>query len=319
MNKEIVSIIIPVYNVEKYIENCIESIVNQTYKNIEIILVDDGSTDKSGSICDKFSKIDNRISVIHKTNGGLSSARNNGLKVCNGKYVTFIDSDDWIKKDFVETMLSIAINSSADLVISGLISKTNYDFIDDNNNNDYKEINRIQAIECCLYGEKGIDVSACGKLYSKKLFENIVFPEKKLYEDFLIFDEIINASNKIMLTSYCGYFYLQRQGSIMNSSYNDSRYILISKSEELIKKYKNTLFNATVYRYVVNNYLFLKMVLNDKKHLNELNMFRQNILRYKNNILSNSRVPFKMKIATILLALNINLYIFFRKIGKRRG
>ena len=98
MNEELISIIVPVYNVEEYLKECIDSIINQTYKRIEIILVDDGSTDKSGKICDDYAKIDKRIKVVHKENGGLSDARNVGISVSSGKYIAFVDSDDWVEK-----------------------------------------------------------------------------------------------------------------------------------------------------------------------------------------------------------------------------
>ena len=100
---DLITVIIPVYNVEKYLKECLESIINQTYKNLEIILIDDGSTDASGEICDEYSKRDNRIRVVHKANGGLSSARNLGLDIANGEYVTFIDSDDYIDLEFMKT------------------------------------------------------------------------------------------------------------------------------------------------------------------------------------------------------------------------
>ena len=101
MNEELISIIVPVYNVEEYLKECIDSIINQTYKRIEIILVDDGSTDKSGKICDDYAKIDKRIKVVHKENGGLSDARNVGISVSSGKYIAFVDSDDWVEKNYV--------------------------------------------------------------------------------------------------------------------------------------------------------------------------------------------------------------------------
>ena len=113
----LVSIIVPVYNVEKYLERCLDSLINQTLKDIEIILVDDGSTDDSGNICDKYAKKDKRIKVIHKENGGLSDARNIGLSIANGRYLQFVDSDDFIHKQMIEILYNTIINNNADISI----------------------------------------------------------------------------------------------------------------------------------------------------------------------------------------------------------
>lgn len=122
-----ISIIVPIYNVEKYLPKCIESIINQTYTDLEILLIDDGSTDNSGLICDKYASIDNRIRVIHKKNGGLSDARNVGLDICKGKYISFIDSDDYIELTMYEKMIKIMINQKVDIV------SCNYNHIYNNN------------------------------------------------------------------------------------------------------------------------------------------------------------------------------------------
>ena len=117
--KKLISIVLPIYNVENYIEKCMESVLNQTYKNIEIILVDDGSPDNCPIICDQYVKEDNRVKVVHKENGGLSDARNAGIKVANGDYITFIDSDDYVDKDYVEFLYNTIEETDADIAIGG--------------------------------------------------------------------------------------------------------------------------------------------------------------------------------------------------------
>ena len=116
----LVSVIVPVFNVEKFLEKCVSSITNQTYKNLEILLVDDGSTDNSGTICDNFSKNDNRLKVFHKKNGGLSDARNYGIERATGSYIMFIDSDDWIENDTIELLLDKTIEEKSDIVVFGI-------------------------------------------------------------------------------------------------------------------------------------------------------------------------------------------------------
>lgn len=119
--KELISVIVPIYRVEKYLEPCIESIINQTYKNLEIILVDDGSDDNCGEICDKYAKIDARIKVIHKKNAGLNNARKSGIKIASGKYIGYVDGDDWIEPDMYETLLRNAVKYNVDVVETGVI------------------------------------------------------------------------------------------------------------------------------------------------------------------------------------------------------
>ena len=121
MKKEKVSVIIPIYNVEKYLEKCLNTIINQTYKNLEIILIDDGSTDKSSTICDEYCEKDKRIKVIHKNNEGVSSARNKGIELSKGKYIVFIDPDDYVTDEHVEVLYDCIISNNVDLVISNLI------------------------------------------------------------------------------------------------------------------------------------------------------------------------------------------------------
>ena len=120
---ETISIIIPVYNVEKYLNKCLNSVIEQTYKNIEVILIDDGSTDNSGKICDEYAKNDIRIKIIHQQNGGVSTARNNGLEHATGKYITFVDSDDYIEKEMIETMAKKIMKKNADIVICGVTDR----------------------------------------------------------------------------------------------------------------------------------------------------------------------------------------------------
>lgn len=156
-NQYEISIIIPVYNVEKYIEKCIDSVLEQSFKDFEIILVNDGSTDCSGIICNKYSKRDERISVIHKKNGGISSARNIALDCAKGKYITFIDSDDCISKDYIKILYNNIINQKADISICG-----NKRFKLDEEINEYKLNNKISILnpeECLenLYGEKWLE------------------------------------------------------------------------------------------------------------------------------------------------------------------
>ncbi len=204
--KEKVSIIVPVYNVEKYLKRCIESLINQTYSNIEILLIDDGSLDKSYEICKDYEKKDRRIKVFHKSNGGQGSARNVGLDFCdkNG-YIMFVDSDDWISLNAVEILLKSIMEMQADLVICNF-----YAVYDDNN------IVLMDTTRDCNYSTKTIKRkllldywvnSMCDKIYKGQIFNNVRFPEGKTYEDAYIMPYVMNECNNIYCIKDALYYY----------------------------------------------------------------------------------------------------------------
>ena len=211
------SIIVPIYNVEQYLEKCLESIIGQTYKNIEIILINDGSKDNSDEICKKFKKIDKRIKYVKKENGGLSSARNEGMKYASGDYLIFVDSDDYISLELCEKAKNIINDTGADLI--------QYEF--------QKFIDGKLALEI---NEKGYTIMATfdssnsfdnyltkeiikreawSKVYKKELFKGIIYPEGRIAEDLATTYKIVNKANKIICISDKLYFYRLRNNSIM--------------------------------------------------------------------------------------------------------
>ncbi len=215
-DKDLISIIVPVYNVEKYLEKCITSILNQTYKNLQIILVDDGSQDKSGQICDKYKLQDNRIEVIHKKNGGLSDARNIGIEKARGKYIGFVDSDDYISKTMYEDMYKIIQEREGDVCISNLYIVNENKEILKNIDNGIEEYNKIQILREILL-DKNIQSYAWNKLYKKSLFKNIRYPIGKKYEDIGTTFYILEKCKKILVIGKPEYYYINRQGSIVNN------------------------------------------------------------------------------------------------------
>lgn len=220
MSNPLISIIVPVFNVEKYLEKCIESIIGQTYQNIEIILVDDGSEDTSGEICDKFAKEDRRIVVIHKKNGGLSTARNAGIDIAKGVFISFIDSDDYVSVDFCKILLQAIINDNADMAICNFLSvDESYNLIQENNTNLPIKNSCINADEFMkgYCGEFGwYYVIACNKLYKKSLFASLRYPIGKQHEDAFLIHRLAYQCNKIACVQYPLYYYVQRKGSIMS-------------------------------------------------------------------------------------------------------
>lgn len=217
----LISIIIPIYNVEKYLEKCLRSVVNQTYKNLEIILVDDGSPDKCGEICDFYSKIDKRIKVIHKKNGGLSEARNYGLDIMQGKYVMFIDSDDYIALNTCALVIETAEHKNADIVFVSysLCDNDNFKF-NDLKRVKAKKISKKKALKSILTNSstksgQAIYQMAWGKLYSKNLFKEIRYPVGKIHEDEFVIYKLIDMSKNCMVINKKLYAYRQRDDSIM--------------------------------------------------------------------------------------------------------
>ena len=196
MEKDLISIIIPVYNVEKYLKECVDSVRKQTYKNLEIILIDDGSKDNSGKLCDELAKEDNRIKVIHKENGGLSDARNVGIENATGEYIQFIDSDDFVEKDMIEILHNDICQEKADVSMCSL-----YLYKDGEKTTDasYKReiFNKELVLKEILLDER-VRSYAWNKMFKKSLFESIRFPKGKVFEDIYTMSPIFQKANKIV-------------------------------------------------------------------------------------------------------------------------
>lgn len=214
-----VSIIIPVYNVEPYLHKCVDSVLAQTLTDIEIILVDDGSPDACPTICDEYALSDTHIKVIHKTNGGLGSARNAGLDTATGEYIAFVDSDDFIAAEMVEQLLSALLKTDADLSICGY-QKTDESGIPSGSKSSfsYSVMTGMQVLEKLYTPDYIYFTIACNKLFKKSLFSEIRFPEGKLFEDGYAAFRYYYASKTVVCLPECFYFYLTRNNSITTSS-----------------------------------------------------------------------------------------------------
>lgn len=213
-----VSIIIPVYNVQDYLARCVDSVLTQTYTDLEIILVDDGSIDISGDICDEYALLDARVRVIHKENGGLSDARNAGLDVARGNYVAFIDADDYVHPSFVELLLKTINETGAQIAVS-----TWQELKDGDKPRKVKTkrprctiLTQEEAISSVFY-QKKLNHSACSRIFETQLFNNLRFPEGMLYEDLAIIYPLLCKVEKVALINTPMYYYMHRQGSIITT------------------------------------------------------------------------------------------------------
>lgn len=213
MNQKI-SIIIPIYNTSKYLDRCINSVINQTYTHIEIILVDDGSTDGSSAICDEFALKDNRIKVIHKENGGLSDARNAGLDVASGEYVGFLDSDDYVSPEMYEKLIHRIEKTGCD------IANAMYVRVDEKGEITPSRVTHTE--DCEITAEEFLrelmlhtgDVSVCTKLFKREIFDFVRFQTGKLNEDLLFILDVLCHVSKIAFSGQVGYFYFSRSDSV---------------------------------------------------------------------------------------------------------
>lgn len=220
-NIHLISIIVPIYNVEKYLRRCVDSIAKQTYRNLEILLIDDGSTDSCGKICDEYAAFDKRINVIHKTNGGLSDARNVALDICTGDYIVFIDSDDFVSELYIENLYNSIIFSGADMSSCQFI-----EFYDGGSAPQAKSISKkdILVLNSERYLEKMLyqnfaETCAWGKIYKRFLFDDIRFPYGKLYEDVPTTYKVILKCMKTAIIPNTDYYYYQRSESIHNAKF----------------------------------------------------------------------------------------------------
>lgn len=232
-----VSIIVPIYNVEQYLDECVKSIISQTYKNIEIILVDDESPDNSPAMCDEYAKSDERVKVIHKKNGGLSSARNAGLDIATGDYVLFIDSDDYITNDFVEQLLHTAAASKADIAMCNFTSDTKT--LDLGISDSFKIYTPKQATRAIL--KEHISTMAQTKLFRAELLDGIRFPLGRIYEDYGTIYKLFDKAGSIACVDTRKYYYRYNPDSITNKRFSLKQmdYYAISDEVEafIIDKY----------------------------------------------------------------------------------
>lgn len=225
--EELISVIVPVYNVEKYIRKCIDSICAQTYRRLEIILVDDGSPDGCGAICDEYSDRDDRIRVIHKENGGLSDARNAGIEAATGRYIGFVDSDDYIKPEMYETMLRRMKSENADMIICGLL------WVDEQGHILTEKQLPVPDRDMVMEGKEALGqlaekshacfITAVNRLYKAELLQEIRFPVGRLHEDEFVAHYILEKCGKVCFLREPQYYYVQHSGSIMTESFTLKR------------------------------------------------------------------------------------------------
>lgn len=315
-----ISVIVPIYNVEKYLKKSVDSILNQDFNDYEILLIDDGSTDQSSIICDEYAKKYEKIRVFHKENGGLSDARNFGVIQAKGEYVSFVDSDDYVSFDYLSTLYQLKKTYNADIVITGIQTffEDQIINIDTQKKYDVFEYTGKEALKNMLY-QKNLDTSACAMLLPVKLAKDYMFPKGKFHEDELTTYKYYSNVSKVIVTTKKQYFYLQRKGSIMHV-FGQSSMDEIEAADNLVcfcqKNYPDLVCAAESKKFSD----YCQVLLSNYKLKNDYNEIYIKIVKYlkekKKQILLDKNTRMKNKIAALILFFGIKPLFIVNKLKK---
>lgn len=329
MESPLISVIVPIYKVEKYLDRCVESIVNQTYKNLEIILVDDGSPDNCPLMCDSWKEKDNRIKVVHKENGGLSDARNAGISVATGEYVAFIDSDDWIYEKYLEILLDGIYKYNCNVAVCDFTLTSGDTPSLDNASLTY-QVWKTEDFFC----ERVVQaVSAWAKIIKKADLKSIRFPKGIIHEDEFVTHKILFKYDKVVYIDLGMYFYQQREDSITKSQWTPDKLITIEATKQKLDFFsqngykKAELYCETLLFHNIQRNIngVIESGNNDyaKQYLKKLYRQRKAIfkkcLRHKSFSFKKNKWEFEMvypRIMKIYWIVN-SKFSFVRKVGKK--
>ena len=308
----IISIIVPVYNSENRLKSCIDSILNQTFRDFELILVNDGSKDSSGKICEDYAEKDTRVKVIHQSNMGVSEARNTGLKYSVGTYIGFVDSDDYIDKKMYETLYNLMIKNNAEITVCGVREKWPDKEMVYSEKSELLILHKQDSIKFLFIG-KYLTMYAVNKLYKKSLFNEIKYPRGKIYEDTIITPQLFSLANKVVYTSESFYNYVRSSGSITTSEFSQKDMDIIEAGKSVLEFAKEkfpSLIKEAEYRY-----FWSYMCVIDRMILGGINSSNNDyikltdfIKRNKINILTNPYFGIKRKLGLLALIVSEKIY-----------
>ncbi len=314
---DLISIIIPIYNVEKYLKECLDSILGQTYKNLEIILVDDGSPDNCGNICDEYLKKDSRIKVIHKTNGGLSDARNHGINIATGEYICFVDSDDYIDKYYIEKLYMTIKKEGVKLAQCNILR------VDDEKNilkkigYEKKVVKSGKNIIKEQYGVHVIENTVVwNKMYAIELFKDIRFPVGKIHEDEFTTYKILYNLDKVAIIDDYLYYYRENDDSIMKQKFNIRNLDRLDAYKDkmyFFQKRETDIFIKALIRYIEE---IKTDYMKAKKYMVNFNEFKDKLLNEYRRVyyllIKQKKISLKYKIKMFVFYISPNLHIFLK-------
>ncbi len=306
--KDLVSVVVPVYNVERYVGRCIESLIAQTYDNIEIILVDDGSRDQSGAICDRYSGQDQRVVVIHKKNGGLSDARNEGIRQARGKWITFVDSDDYTHPEYVHVLHRNITERRADISVCQFVRKRADIECVTWEGAEKKAIRErtafysgLEGLEKLLY--QYISTSACAKMYKTELFQGTQFPSGRLYEDVITVFDLFAKAEHVVVSNCALYCYCVRKGSIVRKKFEESKLDYIENTRYVLDKTRQffpTLEKAAISRALWADVHIVVQIGRDGRYSGVQDELWREIKKYRNSVLADKRCCLRNKAVMLL-------------------
>ncbi len=306
----LISVIIPVYNLENYIEKCLNSIISQSYNNLEILVVNDGSTDNSGSICDSYSNRDSRIRVFHIENGGAAHARNVALENMTGELVTFIDGDDHVDSMYIEKLYNNMVNKNADISICKWIDIYENSNAEPTPATGSKTFDTIAGLEALMY-QVLFDSAMWVKLYKASLFDNITFPEGNLYEDLAIIYRVFERAKTIAYTDYAGYFYMLRSTGTTLVKFKPKKMDLIDVIDEmqdyLLSKYPELKSSIYSRKARANFHIYLQ-IPRTKEYKEYRKRIEKNIKTVRREVISDSKARRGTKVALLLTYLGFGIF-----------
>ena len=323
MKTALVSIVVPIYKVEKYLARCVNSLTSQTYKNIEIILVDDGSPDNCPKMCDEYAKNDKRIKVIHKKNGGLSDARNVGLGLSRGEYIAFVDSDDYVSTNFIEVLLNTCYKNGADISCCNFYRVSNGRDTIAQKHMSSKNFTNVEAIRDIFLANSLCEIMTWNKLYRTSLFKDndIKFPVGKVHEDNFTTYKLLYYANKITFVNQPLYYYLQRGDSIMGQTFNENRLAVLdmfSEAEAFFKYHKLDLHQELQSSRLLTILALYNDLLKHSGRNDSFVTLLHTHLKKNYSVVFNKHVTKKHKIIYMLAVANGKIYIKLRRLHEER-
>lgn len=319
--KNTVSIIIPIYNIQEYIKPCLESVLRQTYNDIELILIDDGSSDDSSSICDSYANQDNRVRVVHQKNLGVSAARNKGLAVATGEYIMFVDGDDMVDANMVTCMIDkISINSDCTLVSCAVTRHYNNFGV---SGEKVLRFNKTEASIDMLY-MNNMDNGPCAKLIPSKIAKSIKFnPKITIAEDLdYIYKILQKIDNEVFINSNL-YYYRIAPGSAMTKPFTERRMDGFIATREIVshalKTGNNRMINAAKFRHFAEAFFVLSSIGGEqRKYREQYNITCDEFNKYRFSVIANKEAPKKFRLLAMLSIINIKLAIYLSKLRIRK-
>lgn len=316
----LISIVVPVYNVADYLHYAMDSLMEQTYQNFEVILVNDGSTDDSPRLCEEYANRYENVYVFHKENGGLSDARNFGVSKANSDWIFFLDPDDYLEDFTLELIVRIQEVHHADLISTKVRATSKYNAcasykLQESDSKGLVPITKEKALEAML-DDKIATVSACAKLYHKCILERVPFPVGKIYEDFYVVGQHLALADKIVISPIETYNYYRREGSIVRSTFTEKRYEFfdaVAKNEEVVRKeyiQSEELIQSLQAKKILGGFVVI-----GAKADSGLTDFTKDkeLLRVKiGELLQNGKLSWKAKMKYLIFILNPKLYLLLR-------